>query len=152
MKIYRNSLNLFDKLAADIDDTGYIQSSGEIATSINFITSGYIDVRAYNEVTISGMGTGNAPAYCKYDSTKTYMEGYNYSQRETITINTLNASYIRFAIRKTEIDTAMCNAGSSALPYEPYNVVDWYGYKYKLRASGAWSEVDDKKRSGGAWT
>ena len=123
IKTYGRTDNLFDKNAEDIDDTGYIRANGETSTSINFITSGYISVSGLTTVTISGYGSANEPAYCLYNSDKEYITGVSYVGQTTVTITLDNATYLRFSVKKTDIDTTMANEGSSALPYQPY--YDW---------------------------
>ena len=155
MKIYRNSLNLAPAISSWVDGyqnstDGYLVSP----TAAQEKTSDYIDVHNYTHISNS-YETGDFPstgtssstvawyAMGCYDENKDFLSRIVNQTTYTLPANTY---YVRMSFRTFgEPGNVMINDGSSALPYEPYNVVDWYGYKYKLRASGAWSELDDKK-------
>lgn len=112
--------NLFDKNAPDRTTTGYIKSDGTIQSSTNFSTSGYISINGLTTVTLSGYGGGNEPAYCLYDSNREFISGTAYTGRATITLTVGAAAFIRMAYRNEAADTAMLNAGETAMPYEPH--------------------------------
>ncbi len=118
--------NLFDKNAPDRTTTGYIKSDGSIQSSTSFSTSGYIQISGFETITLSGYGGGNEPAYCLYDSSKEYISGSAYIGRGTVVLTVGTAAFIRMSYRNTAVDTTMLNAGSPALPYEPF------GYKIPI--------------------
>lgn len=146
MKIYRNSLNLFDgvlidKIFADAEFNINESVSGNVYKSIKILlTPGTYTISFTQNINIVREIIDNV-------YTQPVLSNVN-----THTITTTTENYYGLSFRSAESSTTywdnspiMINSGGSALPYEPYNIVDWYGYKYKLRASGAWSELDDKK-------
>ena len=155
MKIFRNSLNLFDK-ENDPTLTLYCGDENIIRTAAS-IRSTYISCDPNTTYTISKIVSARFKVACTETEPAANIVYFDLQStaESSITITTGNtAHYIIIeyytstydTYTESEIrDTIMINAGSAALPFEPYNVVDWYGYKYKLRASGAWSELDDKK-------
>lgn len=153
MKIYRNSLNLFDPSAKNTDN-GYVENYAlsnvnTLLSNAVFSITEYIPISASNaSIVLSNVNTtGTSPAVCFYTDTKEFISGVAYlGNASSITSIPENAAFLRASILNARWDSlAMINYGTAEIPYEPYNVVDWYGYKYKLRASGAWSELDDKK-------
>ena len=159
MKMYRNSLNMFDVSKIDPDngyvEEKYLNTSGaeySPSTAATACITEYIAVSANTTSTQDDFYTGSSgtPAIGFYDNTKTFISAV--SVRNTPTFTTPEScAYIRIS-RTTTSTTSMLNLGDTAIPFEPYNVKDWYGYTYKLRASGAWTDGAEKKRSGGAWT
>lgn len=159
MKMYRNSLNLFDVSKIDPDngyvEEKYLNTSGaeySPSTAATACITEYIAVSANTTYTQDDFYTGSSgtPAIGFYDNTKTFISAVSVRNTPTFTTPT-SCAYIRIS-RTTTSTTSMLNLGDTAIPFEPYNVVDWYGYTYKLRASGAWTAGAEKKRSGGAWT
>ena len=153
MKIYRNSLNLFDKTNATLYNaylTNERWASSEDSRSVK--------IPCLGNTTYTISVSDPLPIFRVAIS-----DNENLQVGDIITPKTISTSNIKEYSFTTNADSVwiifqgstallsdwfnsfMLNAGSSALPYEPYNVVDWYDYKYKLRASGAWSELDDKK-------
>ena len=158
MKMYRNSLNVFDVSGTDPDkgyvDGMYLNTSGEeyVPASARYATvTEYISVTA--ETTYSQddfyRGSSGIPALVFYNNEKTYISAVVIKDTTTFT-TPQNCAYIRISRTNTATES-MLNLGGTVLPYEPYNVKDWYGYTYKLRSSGAWTAGAEKKRSGGAW-
>lgn len=136
-RIYRNSVNLFDKSKSQI---GYqYNSQGEIEPLADYATSGYIPVltgetyiRCYNNQSI-----GNY--IVEYDNDLNFIRNYPTGIGQPITIPE-GVSYVAFNIYLNEysLDSYMFIQGQTPKPYEPYNVVDWYinnGHGYY---SGAW--------------
>ena len=127
--------NLFDKNAPDRTTTGYIKSDGTIQTSTSFSTSGYIPISGFETITLSGYGGGTDPAYCLYDSNKEYISGSAYIGRGTLVLTVGEAAFIRMSYRNTAVNATMLNAGSPALPYEPF------GWAEKITCGGETTPV-----------
>ena len=146
MKIYRNSLNLFDgvlidKIFAAADFSINENVSGNVYKSIKvFLTPGTYTILFSQDVNIVREIKDD-------DYTQPAISDIDTHTFTTTTSNYYGVSFRSAESAQTYWDNSpiMISLGNTALPYEPYNVVDWYGYKYKLRASGAWSELDDKK-------
>ncbi|MBO5810848.1 MAG: hypothetical protein J6R32_08500 [Bacteroidales bacterium] len=139
-KIYRNSLNLYNKTDLSIAvGQRYITvqqslNPGLYAISFDFISdnTGDNSIILYNSGSI--VVNVSVPAA---------------ALRRSIVVNTNNQyiDEIRFysAVGYTpsesyyaEIKNIMINSGNKKLPYEPYNIIDWYtntGHDY---SSGAW--------------
>ena len=166
MKIYRNSLNLF---ATTWEEGSINYNSGTDEESTTYMrTVNYIPI-VYNQTySISRSIDTGLIGLRFYDSAHNYLGSGTPSRVQLISGTSASSPmgaetpYCCFRIIDDTVaymrlidasyDTSslyMMIAGEiaeAAMPaYEPYNVVDWYGYKYKLRASGAWSELDDKK-------
>lgn len=84
---------------------------------------------------------GISPSICLYDENKQFLYGKAYntpsgSDKRIIIVDTsLNASFIRFSyfythIPRDDLSAIMLNAGTTALPYEPY------GYKLPITVNG----------------
>lgn len=111
--------NLFDK--STITPNKYIDDiDGEVHDNTSGIwsVSDYINVAGMSFIFATKMESGNWMAF--YDSEKTYISGstgIGYGVPITVPEN---ARYARFTVEKNSLDTFMVNAGSTALPYEPY--------------------------------
>lgn len=133
-RIYRNSLNLFDK--NDVTQNVRLDAEGNFIESTNCNTSDYIDVQSSTAIT-------QAYSFSFENCIAEYDENYNFVTRYVSGngnfITSATTKYIRMTIQKARTDTAMLYYGNVVIPYEPYNVVDWYtnyGHGY---TSGAWS-------------
>lgn len=108
--------NLFDKEtitdnAYVSDDTGLVMDDNEQRR----VASDYINVDGLSNIYIANTNASRWGAF--YNFGKEFISGFN----ATGSINVPeNAKYLRFTIPKTNIDTFMINAGTQALPYEPY--------------------------------
>lgn len=141
-KIYRNSVNLFDNILEE----GYYDDQGVLIeeTSISHSTT-YIPVNG-TTYTISGLwyqagAMANFAVY-EWDNDKNWLRRSNRqyppsSNKITFTVGA-DTAYITLQIQ-TIHSNIMLNIGSIALPYEPYNVVDWYTNNGHSYSSGAWS-------------
>ena len=140
-KIYRNSLNIFDKSQTPYSTTGFIAREGTLTEYAAWCVSDYVEVLSNTEYTLSGMNINAIyPAICFYTDNKIYISGIRYNQQSTLTFTTPeNCKYVLISYLTAKLDTVMLNAGSIALPYEPYNIVDWYTNNGHGYTSGAWS-------------
>lgn len=117
--------NLFDKSAVKngyyINDVnGDMESSG-----ISLNASDYIYIGGLSKVYIGNQPTNRWGAF--YDSAKAYMSGF--TAYGSVSVPT-NAAYVRITVLSASLNTMMINAGSTAMPYEPY------GYKLPLTVNG----------------
>lgn len=156
MKMYRNSLNRYNT-AETTWESGIKNDSGETQSStVSHFTTNYTAVEASTEYAFGGnLGqSGNAHRIYYYASDKSWISRSD-SMAYNVTAFTTpaNCAYIQVQVTNSVSSTAdwMITKGDTVQDFEPYNVVDWYGYTYKLRASGAWTAGAEKKRSGGAW-
>ena len=158
MKMYRNSLNQYNTAETDWYLNAVKNDNGEIiTTSVSRFTNNYTPVVAETIYYLAGnLGeSGNAHRIYYYTADKTWISrspsfAYNVHTFQT----PANCAYIQMQVTNsvTTTDDWMLVLGDTEKSFEPYNVKDWYGYTYKLRASGAWTAGTEKKRSGGAWT
>lgn len=144
-KIYRNSLNLFDKTNTSIADgyaaDNYLKDDGTYGSNASYDTSIFIPLETSTTYTLSFSDsmTVYAPSLCLYVGKSTLSRGIKYDGQHSITFTTsATETYVRLSIQKTYVDSYMLNEGNTALPYEPYNVVDWYINNGHKRTSGAW--------------
>lgn len=152
MKIYRNSKNL---LNPEIIENGYTlnYSTGlpdneptRIATISPISLEGIRNITVTYTSEISELYF----MYALFNNDTLIERVTQKYSGNSIFVYSGNQIYFSFyktgtTISKNDVSQIMINVGTQPLSYEPYNVVDWYGYKYKLRSSGAWSEQDDKK-------
>lgn len=141
-KIYRQSLNLFD----DITEIGFYDDSGVLIlnTDTSHSTT-YIPVNGIT-YTVSGLWYSaedmkNFAVY-EWDSSKHWLRRSNRqfppsTNEITFTIGS-DTAYITLQVQ-TEHGNIMLNTGTTALPYEPYGVIDWYDNNGHDYSSGAWS-------------
>ena len=105
---------LFDMKTA-LSNTWIVQNSGETETAKGYWTSDYIPVRE-GTYYLSYKGSNRTAVY---DAEKTFVR-YLLFSGGLLNINNGEA-YIRFSgISNNPPETIMCNAGSTALPWEPY--------------------------------
>lgn len=172
MKVYRNSLNLFNsdweqgtinyQTGIDDDNANVVRTKEYLTVEYNQVysisrnvTTGLIGLRLYtSDHTYLGVGSNTRIRLIAGQNTSSPM-GANDSFCCFQIIDS-SVAYIRIIDNSNDLSTlymmiAQQVTESEMIPYEPYNVVDWYGYTYKLRASGAWTAGAEKKRSGGAW-
>lgn len=130
--------NLIDESKVTLD-TYLSEADGKTGSSTVSDTTDYIEINA-SSLVISGVRTidilnSNTRGVCFYDSDKKYIRGNAYSpdvmSRPAIISNIpTDAKYIRFAFDKAFENGIMLNAGSTALPFEPY------GYKITFENHG----------------
>lgn len=131
-RIYRNSLNLIENYI----DRASIETDGTISSTENYRMF-YGKVEQGKTYTIDENTTlcgffENEPTI----GSQTYNEQRIYQTSPTFTAP-INGY---FCYRKLySSSTAMMNEGSYLMPYEPYNVVDWYTNSGHGYSSGAWS-------------
>lgn len=156
MKMYRNSLNLYNSAETEWINAIKDDSGVESASSVSHYTANYTAVLPETNYCLAGSKgeSGQAHRIYYYDENKEWISrsaglAYNVS----IFTTPANCRFVQFQVnRPITGDDWMLTEGDTEQAFEPYNVVDWYGYTYKLRASGAWTDGSEKKRSGGAWT
>ena len=96
-------------------------------------------------VTLSKIG-GGVPAMCAYDASKNYIAGIKYDTGSAVTkvditltsstpIRFIRFSYFLGNMGYDDMSTKMLNAGSTALPYEPY------GYKIPILSASTTTPV-----------
>ena len=146
-KIYRNSLNLFDGVIG-IDNV-ILNENGNPTPYENYAVSNYIDILPNTEYTFSFFHnqSENRTTFTlsTYDAQKStilplQIQTINDIQEYTMHITTsANARYLRINWKKPYDEDMMLIQGNTALPYEPYNVVDWYENNGHSYSSGAWS-------------
>lgn len=165
MKMYRNSLNLFDK---DNTEQGWISASGEILVA-TYGAMFTFTLSEQTEITINATGT---PPYSYeiawYDTSdnfisRSFFSAGNVDHPNTAKVPT-NAAKATFVVSCSSASSAVITQemldsyliilsyGQIIIPYEPYNVVDWYTTGYSKYSNGAWGAATaDKKYSGGEW-
>ena len=158
MKMYRNSLNWYNNAETDWYQNASRADDGSISESnVSHFTNNYTPVEAETTYYLGGNlgASGNAHRIYYFTSTKAWISrsasmAYNVKSFTT----PVNCAFIQVQVVKSVTTTEdwMLVLGDTEKSFEPYNVKDWYGYIYKLRASGAWTAGTEKKRSGGAWT
>ena len=127
--------NLFDKSQPTTLTNKYLLSNGEESSnSSGWAASAYIPVSGHY-VTLTGVG-GILPSICAYDSSKQFVRGKNYENRNKTTIDISDCSFVRFSYVPTvQGDNAMLNTGNIALYYEPY------GYKIPISSASTTTPV-----------
>lgn len=137
-RIYRNSLNLFDSSQVLAGYQYNIQTQ-KLVPSETFDFSGYIPISTGNYLRIyDNIAVGN---YCfLFDENKDFIEQLVPGEGNPIVISNNIAKYIGMNLYQTyDLSKYMFAKTAIVIPYEPYNVVDWYtnlGHGY---SSGAWS-------------
>lgn len=110
---------LFDKDASGVKNGYYLSTNGaETASSISSI-SDYIDIRNLDNIFIkyTGSNTSNK-VVALYDASKEFVTYSEYIGEKSIGVR--DYSYIRITFVTAETGLLMVNAGSIALPWEPY--------------------------------
>ena len=144
-RIYRNSLNLFN---VNIEQGTFSSETALPVPSENRVrTSDYIELTAAT-YTIAFSGAEKIYLYV-FDTNNNYIrdESSSFWNNQPFSVVLTNNRKIKFAISKTDntpltptdVSNIMINRGSTALPYEPYNIVDWYTNNGHSYSSGAWS-------------
>lgn len=108
--------NLFDK--ETITDNSYVSdTSGNLMSDSTQtkVASDYINADGLSNIYIADTGQSRWGAF--YDSDKAFITGINGYGSKSVPEN---AKYFRYTIPKTKLDTFTINAGTQALPYEPY--------------------------------
>lgn len=109
---------LFDMKTA-LSDTWIIQNSGETETAKGYWTSDYIPVANGSAYTIGKKGSSRGVFY---DSLKTYVQDITPGTSNAETWTAPSDGYIRLSgdTKQVPKEDFMLNAGSTALPWEPY--------------------------------
>lgn len=109
---------LFDASAAS-DDVWLIPGSGVVETAFTFWTSDYIPVVNGSAYTIGKKGSSRGAFY---DSLKTYVQDVPQGTSKAETWTAPSDGYIRLSGDANQVSKKdfMLNAGSTALPWEPY--------------------------------
>ena len=128
-RIYRNSLQILNWALVE---SGTIDSTtGQPVPWESAKRSDLMYINGF--ITISGF-EGNLRVFT-YDNEKNYITNFLYDSPFRLT-----NSYFRIAGPLISmVDTIMINNGRTALPFEPYDVVDWYTNSGHGYSSGAWS-------------
>ena len=138
-RIYRNSKNLL----AFLTEIYAIDASGNINSNSLFMyfTAPCEDNETYTFSLDTGL-TGSTVRIHAFDG-DTWLEqlsGRNIDLAPFTITTPVGTTNIKISITKDAVDYhAMLNIGSTALPYEPYNIVDWYTNNGHGYTSGAWS-------------
>lgn len=133
---------LFDKNAKSttngfMQDT-MLQSDGTTLAWNVFSVSEYIPIESGAEYYISDVMNAafNAPSACFYDSSKQFLSSVVYQARNSFGFSVpAGAAYVRISYMNTQANAVMLNAGSTALPYEPF------GYKIPITCAGQTTPV-----------
>ena len=109
---------LFDASTAS-DDTWLIPGSGVVESAFTFWTSDYIPVTNGSAYTIGKKGSSRGAFY---DSLKTYVQDIPQGASMAGTWTAPSDGYIRLSGDANQVpkENFMLNAGSTALPWEPY--------------------------------
>lgn len=148
-KIYRNSENLYNPNAKDTNNgyiaNQYLSYEGYPTTpgsGLVWSTSEYIEINDDERyLSICGLSdtSSGSPSICFYDVNYDYISGTPYQNIVNLHINIPNNSkYFRFSI-DGRLSQIMVVFGINTVPFEPYNVVDWYTNTGHGYSSGAWS-------------
>lgn len=137
-KIYRNSLNLFDKNNIRLDESFSLTPSPDFYPNPSLNCSNYLPVvagKTYLRI-YDAAAVGNI--YYTFDSNFNFLSEQRPGVGIPFTISD-NVSYIVFNFENTyELNKYMLAESTSVIPYEPYNVVDWYTNNGHGYSSGAW--------------
>lgn len=155
-KIYRNSLNIFDKNSMKYN--AYIAASnGLVSSSQNPTTlSAFIPIDSSTQYTISCISKTFRYGFTADEIItigSTMLPSYNILDYQTLAFHAVSVTtpdyakwiVFNYSLQQAEgdtdivTDTVMVNLGDTALPPEPYNVVDWYTNRGHGYSSGAWS-------------
>ena len=138
IKKYRKTAQLYNKNGTDTSNgyvfRAYLNSVGEVGESGNHTISEYIDVSAFAQITLSGVGATSASITNTFYNENHEKVSYFYVDVVPKTVNVpSNAKYIRLTVANARKDTLMLNGGSTALDYEAYGIVpiDWFYRRYE---------------------
>ena len=122
---YGASKNLFNyQTMVSESNSGYLNSSGEVQTNADWFYTDYIPCDGTNFV-LSKL-TGNAPAICFYDESKTFINGVAYGtgagiERDILATASSTAKFIRFSYyNTTTLSAIMLSEGTDVIPFETY--------------------------------
>lgn len=147
-KIYRNSLNIYDKdnvnfynayLTSTIwllaDDSRSVKIPIDGNTTYTLSTIDPLAVFRISASSNPNLEPTAAGVIAREIVRSSNINSYTFTTNANDSIIIFQGSFSTFETWKNQL---MLNLGSTALPYEPYNVVDWYtnhGHDY---SSGAW--------------
>lgn len=131
-KIYRNSLNLINSSEVVL---GTIDQSGNEKEWDQGYRSGWMRFNLDVPINISGL-TGPVRVFI-YNSNKIY-QNINFLYSEPFSYNYDGYFRLSGGLNWFTTNSTMVNDGDTDLPFEPYNVVDWYTNTGHGYSSGAW--------------
>lgn len=144
LKKYHKTAQLYNKNGTDTSNgfvnRAYLNSIGEVGDSGNHTISEYIDISAFEQITISGMGATTASITDVFYNANHEKVSYFVVDVVPKTVNVpSNAKYIRVTVANSRKDTLMLNGGSTALDYEAYGIVpiDWFYRRYETATDAA---------------
>lgn len=147
---YGLSRNLFDyHTMVSESNIGYLNSSGEVQTNVDWRYTDYIPCDGTNFV-LSKIW-GNAPSICFYAADKTFINGLGYGTsgyseiRDILATASSTAKYIRFSYyNSVYLNKIMLSEGTDVIPYEAYGT-GFYPrlYEYIYGASKNLANVAD---------
>lgn len=117
--------NLFDK-SERTDNSRVVYTTGEISALAGVFVSDFIPIEPNTTYTlniVSSITGKTGHLFALYDENKNFINtGAHEATTETVYTFTTpsNVAYIRFNGDMSSVDSTMLNAGSTALPYEPY--------------------------------
>lgn len=165
MKMYRNSVNLFDKNNTTV---GWTSGTG-VTTADTFGAQYKFDLTNITSIVVKANATlPNSYSFCWYDSNDTFISRTHFGSSAMSNVNSAivpaNATSCVFQVScgsaVTDVMTQemldsyqlMLNFGTLSYPYEPFNVIDWYSYYYN-KYNGYWQSGNSSKEySGGSWS
>ena len=110
--------NLFNKNNRVLSKTIFGDGS-TLGDSTLTDTSAYIKVKPNTNYTISNHSTDGSRTLGLYDKNFNIITPYTQTGNKTF-LTPSNCAYVRFSMSKLQVDTAMFNEGTTALPYEEY--------------------------------
>jgi hypothetical protein len=118
ISIYKKNKNLFNKTTRTVGK--YVASTdGLLYSSSLSDSSDYILISANTNYVFSGFTDLTGRDCSFYNSSKTFISGVTSIANRSIRTPT-NASYIRFTLPKSDVDTIQFELGTVATAYEPY--------------------------------
>ena len=118
--------NLFDKTA--ITENYYINSSGELVSSVSWTVSDYIPVNAGGSVAYKGLtSVGSAPYSAFFDKNKRFISSFKQATGENSQSAPAGARYVRFSINYSanELNAFIVCTGLSVGDYEAYSATTY---------------------------
>lgn len=116
--------NLFDKNKRILSKTLFANGT-TLGDSTLTDTSNYIKVKSNTNYTVSNQSADGSRTIGIYDKNFNVITTYTQTGNKTF-LTPLNGFYVRFSMSKAQVETAMLNEGSTALPYEPYTETETY--------------------------
>lgn len=160
---YVKGANLFDYQTMADGVTGYyLLSDGSLQQDGSWNITDYIPCDGINFV-LSKVG-GKSPSMCFYDSNKQFISGQAYNtggsakKQDIYAIASSNAKFIRFTYMSPtagypdDLSAIMLNAGTTAIPYEPYGDI-WADVPISTRKyiNESWVDISPKQYVNGEW-